>query len=125
MATFIAALRNLYKEWAFGSSLQQALRDAFVIGLLNPKIQTALLADKNITLDSALTLGTSHGSSSSARELRQTDQSNIHAFPQGSSGCWRCGESHRPDTCKYKDLSGSVSTVRKVDMEGEFDAVVE
>ena len=105
VATFIAALRNLSKDCAFGAFLQQALRDAFVIGLLNPKFQTALLADKNLTLDSALSLATSmEAAALQTRELRQTNQSNIHAFPQSSSGCWRCGERHRPDTCKYKDL---------------------
>ena len=112
VATFIAALRNLSKDCAFGAFLQQALRDAFVIGLLNPKIQTALLADKNLTLDSALTLATSmEAAALKTRELRQTPISNIHAFPEAR---WAAGVAARDTVLTRANTRiWSVSAVRR------------
>lgn len=105
VANYVAVLRNLSKDCAFGDFLQQALRDAFVIGLHDRRIQTALLSEANLTLDAAVKKAVSlEAAAQQTKELRQGDSSNINAIRDRKPGCYRCGETHRADTCKYKDL---------------------
>ncbi len=107
VVNYLASLRNLSKDCAFAAFLNQALRDAFVLGLLDQKIQTRLLAEANLTLDDAVKMATSmEAASKQSRQLRQPEEeSNINLIRgKQSKCCWRCGEAHRPDTCRYKDL---------------------
>ncbi len=50
---FLADLRQLAKDCNFGD-LNRALRDAFVLGIFDPRIQSRLLSTRNLTLDTAL-----------------------------------------------------------------------
>lgn len=105
MANYVTLLRNLSKDCAFGNFLKQALRDAFVIGLHDRRIQTALLSEANLRLDAAVKKAVSlEAAAQQTKELRQCDSSNMNAIRDRKPGCWRCGETYRIDTCKYKDL---------------------
>lgn len=100
-ANFLATLRNLAKDCAFGTFLESALRNGFVIGFQDQRIQTKLLAEATLTLDSAFKLASSMESATQqTKQLRQTDQLNV-LKPRGHE-CWRCGEVHNPTTCYFK-----------------------
>ncbi|XP_046443918.1 uncharacterized protein K02A2.6-like [Daphnia pulex] len=101
IASFMASLRNLAKDCSFGDFLNSALRDAFVIGLQDQRIQTKLLAESALTLDSAFKMAVSMESATQqAKQLRQEEPINV--LRTRTTGCWRCGEPHNPAGCYFK-----------------------
>ena len=50
----MSELRSLAKSCSFGNYLDTALRDQFVCGLQNQKIQQELLCTRNLTVGQAL-----------------------------------------------------------------------
>ena len=58
VASFTVALRQLSSSCEFGAFLPEALRDQFVCGLSNQRIQRKLLAKAHLTLDRAVQLAT-------------------------------------------------------------------
>lgn len=52
--TFLADLRHFAKDCNFGTFLNRALRDAFVIGLRDQRVQQKLFSMRNLTLDIAV-----------------------------------------------------------------------
>lgn len=54
MQEYMAALQKLSLHCKFGSYLQTELRNQFVYGLKNQRIQSRLLETANLTKDSAL-----------------------------------------------------------------------
>ena len=90
--------------------MNSALRDIFVIGLRDERIQRTLLSDGALTLDSALQKAVSMETASfQAQKLRYTSDSGsstaeIHAVNR-KSNCWRCGNlNHAADSCFYRNL---------------------
>jgi len=102
---FLNELRYLAKDCGFGEFLNSALRDIFVIGLRDERVQRALLSDGALTLDSALKTAVSMETAShQSQQLRQSDVSSgagIHAVIS-KSNCWRCY--HGADSCYYRNL---------------------
>lgn len=78
VANFLATLRNLTKHCAFGTFLESALRDSFVIGLQDKRIQTKLLAEATLTLESAFKLASSmEAAKQQTKQLWQVEQINV------------------------------------------------
>ena len=103
VTNFIAALRHLSKDCAFGEFLNEALRDCLVIGLADSRIQAKLLAEAELTLDAAIKMATSlEAVSQQTRQIRAVESTQVNAFHQ-QSDCWRCGDKHNPNTCRFKD----------------------
>lgn len=50
---YVAGLRKLSEFCDFGGSLQEVIRNRFVAGLTNEAIQNKLLADRELTLNTA------------------------------------------------------------------------
>ena len=103
-------LRNLAKDCGFGPFLNSALRDIFVIGLRDERIQRTLLSDGALTLDLALQKAVSMETASfQAQKLRYTSDSGsstaeIHAVNR-KSNCWRCDDVDHPAySCFYRNL---------------------
>ena len=54
VATFVSELRSLAEFCNFGASLDDMLRDRLICGINNSKIQQKLLAEKKLTLTTAI-----------------------------------------------------------------------
>ena len=130
---YMAVLRSLAKTCNFGNYLDTALRDQFVCGLREQKIQQELLCVKDLTVEQAL-------SKSRSMETVLKESLNIHqeegdgsrtgAGKEGEEGamsthkvgnsveaqklvktsssrrsrCYRCGRvGHMPDSCFHKE----------------------
>lgn len=59
-AEFLTALRRLAVNCGFGDYLNTALRNQFVFGLKNQKVQSRLLEKKTLTIDEAANMATSY-----------------------------------------------------------------
>ena len=106
---FLAELRRLTEHCNFGNFLQDALRDRFVCGLKDERIQRRLLSEKDLTLQKALEIAT-------AMETAAKDSSEIKHNPvdpkvnkiqtatpkQAKKPCYRCGGQHAPHTCRFQ-----------------------
>ena len=104
VANFALALKNLAKDCVFGNFLTSALRDCFVIGLGDPRIQTKLLTEANLTFDAAMKIALSmEAANHQTIQLRQGEAEQIHQMKK-SSTCWRCGEGHNPGSCSFRNL---------------------
>ena len=80
---FIIALKNLSLHCNFGSFLDRALRDRFVCGLLDERIQNKLLNTQDLTFDLACKVALSmEMASKNAREFRSNSSpatANVHS----------------------------------------------
>ena len=68
IAEYLAELRRLATHCKFSTFLEEALRDRLVCGLRSESIQKRLLAEKNLTLKTALDLA--HGMESAHRDAK-------------------------------------------------------
>ncbi|XP_068735333.1 uncharacterized protein [Montipora capricornis] len=114
--TYVAALRKLSEHCNYGETLPEMLRDRFVCGINNEKMQRRLLAEPDLTLKKAeeialamelaskhvvdiqltdATPGKVHQVNSAVRNKGKNSASNTE--------CYRCGEKHEAFTCQFKD----------------------
>lgn len=124
---YVAELRKLSEHCNYGAQLNEMLRDRLVCGIAQTRVQTKLLAEKDLTFDRALEIATAM---ETARENSQcigagmADKSNpINFIKKGgardisssskmkmnsiskSKPCFRCGNNgHDPKDCKFKDM---------------------
>ena len=120
---YLAELRQLARYCEFGDVLDTTLRDRFVCGIRSQALCKVLLAEKNLTLKTAIDKASSLGvATRDASELagsvpaagvhvverpqhrrasagkQSQSQSSVH-----QSSCFRCGsEAHHPSECPYK-----------------------
>jgi hypothetical protein len=78
---FMAALRRLAKDCAFGAFLQEALRDRFVCGLASEAIRKELLKDKNLTLETACDTATAMAAAATDSSLMANDKIQDSLMP--------------------------------------------
>ena len=71
---YIAELRKLSEHCNFGNILQESLRDRFVCGLNDEKVQQKLLASKDLTLQTAVDTATAM--EAAARSAKQIHSSS-------------------------------------------------
>ena len=99
MQEFYAALRELSKSCEYGTFLEEAIRDKFVCGMRNTKIQRRLLSESKFTAEQALKLATSWELSNLDQELPKET-----VFQVNRSTCYRCGGSnHSQDRCRFRN----------------------
>ena len=123
---YVAELRKLSEHCNFGNNLQESLRDRFVCGLNDEKVQQRLLATNELTLK--LAVDTATAMEAAARSAKQIHNRNTHTSAgeegsvhkvspknhfkarkgQGSQNadrkeCFRCGSFyHLADACPKK-----------------------
>jgi hypothetical protein len=117
---YVAELRRLAEYCEFGT-LNESLRDQFVVGLKDEHTQKKLLAVADLTFVKAIEIAVAvETANKDAIELRgkSNPESSVnkvqrHHRPTSSvkTGkqklfvCYRCnGMNHRPDNCKFKDV---------------------
>lgn len=116
ISDYVVALKKLSIHCNFGEFLNRALRDRFVCGLNNPKIQNKLLNTEDLTFDRACRIAKS-------MEMAEKNTQEFHPISASSSQsegtvnklrtskrdnhsdeqlCYRCGGSHAAQSCKFK-----------------------
>ena len=122
VANYAAVLKKYAERCKFDSFLEQALRDRFVCGLRNRAIQKKLLTEKDLTWKMAVDLANAMESADKqANALRQEPTpSSVNKLDdykhratrrnneprksnQGNNPCFRCGENHPPQSCRFKN----------------------
>ena len=115
VSDYVLALKKLAVHCNYGEYLNRALRDRFVCGLNNPKIQNKLLNTEDLTFEKACSIAKTmemadrnthefHPSRSDTIEvnkLTEHGRENINKNTEQLS-CPRCGGSHSGQSCKFK-----------------------
>ena len=106
VSTFVAELRSLARYCKFGASLNDLLRDRIVCGINDENIQRRLLAEKTLTLDSALDIAVGMESArKNVTELQTPVQKPTEVYKVTTTNCYRCGNSdHAPDCCRFRHV---------------------
>ena len=124
IADYVAALRDLALDCDYGDSLAQMLRDRLVCGVNHAGIQRKLLAQADLTFETAYTLALSvEASEWDTKTLGK--QGMEHATPPATPGmvnytghskqpmhqfritCFRCGAPHLAPQCPHIDKTCS------------------
>ena len=127
--TFLADLRHRAKDCNLGTFLERALRDTFVIGLRDQRVQAKLFTVRNLTLDGAIdTAQSMESASQQTQKMRRPEASfssgsvNFRSREKKSvqvRSCYRCGnQSHLANKCPH--LHKVCSTCKK---EGHLSSV--
>lgn len=144
ISDFIVALKNLSIHCNFGEFLDRALRDRFVCGLADERIQSKLLTTPDLTFATASSMALSmEMAAKQARQLHSTtgaaNSGSIHACSSRSvhrkgdnSGharteCYRCkSTNHSPANCPFKtaqcfncNLTGHIGKACKARKSGQ------
>ena len=115
VAEFVADLRKLSENCKFEASLDNMLRDKLVCGARNIKLQRRLLSEPDLTFRKAFELAqVSEVADQNVKDLQEgqgpRDDSLLVLSRQGrvrkwnNSTCYRCGGTHRADTCRFKSM---------------------
>ena len=123
IAEYIAVLRKAAEHCNYGDSLSEMIRDRLVCGITNTTVQKRLLAEKELSLDKAVSLAQSvEVAEQGAKDLQMAataksttnadaDLLKINAGPSNkhddknahkSKPCYRCGGKHSPHLCRFK-----------------------
>ena len=101
-----ADLRKLTLSCVFKDFLNQALRDRFVCGLQNNSIRRRLLAERKLTLKSAIELAKTMENADLETQVIATDikTENVNAMNNATRKCYRCNSTtHLANVCLFKD----------------------
>ena len=116
VSDYVVALKRLAVHCNYGEHLNRALRDQFVCGLNNPKIQNKLLNTEDLTFEKACNIAKTtemadrntqefHPSISTTiqvNKLTEQGKENIDRKYTEQLSCHRCGGSHSGQSCKFK-----------------------
>ena len=122
VATFVSELRSLAEFCNFGASLDDMLRDRLICGITNGKIQQKLLAEKKLTLTTAIEMAQGmETAAKNAKEIAQQDgasnSESVHRVTPPTRGkdtgrnrpkftgiCFCCGRvGHKRENCRLKE----------------------
>ena len=101
VAEYVAALRKAAEFCNYGDSLSEMLRDRLLCGITDTSVQKRLLAEKDLTLDKAVSLAQSvEIAEKGAKDLHlpTEDSSELHKLTQGVSS----GSESRSREAKHK-----------------------
>ena len=108
VAEYVAELRKLAEYCAFGSDVEDMLRDRIVCGISDTRLQKRLLTEKDLTYKSALELAQSwEAAELNAKDIqKQPSGMNLYRVFQDnrSTTFYRCGGQHFPQNCKFKQV---------------------
>ena len=103
---YLAELRKLTLNCDFKDFLDQALRDRFVCGLQNNSILRRLLAERKLTLKSAIELAKIVENADLETQIIATDikTENVNAMNNATRKCYRCNSTkHLANVYRFKD----------------------
>ena len=112
---YVAHLRHLSFDCNFGDTLDAMLRDRFVCGVNDERIERRLLAEKELAFEKALTNAKlMEQATKNVSDLQKEGNVNVvksgRTFQQKGETrreqkeCWRCGgKNHGPSECYFKD----------------------
>ena len=110
ISTYISELRKLSEHCDFGATLNDMLRDRLVCGVNDQRIQRRLLAEKDLTFDTAKQLALAvEVADKNSRELESAKSNGVHKLSSHSKGggaqqqCYRCRGRHAADKCRFID----------------------
>ena len=124
VAAYIAALRELAEHCSYGASLPEMLRDRLVCGINHEGIQRKLLAEKDLTYQSAYDLAISiETAERDSSQIKKSASGGTAATPEkplhflksrggkatgttkfkGPVVCFRCGGPHLAPKCTVTD----------------------
>ena len=119
IAEYVAVLRKAAEHGSFGNSLSEMLRDRLVCGITDTTVQKRLLAERELTLDKAISLAQSvEIAEKGAKDLRSPTDSTteLHKVSGGAGArsenkagqvkdkppiCYRCGGKHLATKCRF------------------------
>ena len=166
VAAYVVELKKLTIYCEFGAFLNEALRDRLVCGLKSENIQKKLLSEADLDFEKAIkistametaekdtlsftgtesvnftkarTSGTSH--TQGKHRTHMNSKKGFHAPSGKGSQCYRCGDAHFADKCKFKSTkcykcgkighlarkclgqgSGKAKITKYVSQDDEFD----
>ena len=107
---YIVALKKLSIHCNYGEFLHRALRDRFVCGLNNPKIQNKLLNTEDLTFEKVCQIAQSMEMAENSKEFRPVSASDdsqgivnkLGTVNTNESSCYRCGRKHAAQKYKIK-----------------------
>ena len=131
IAGYVAELRRLSEHCGYGERLDEMLRDRLVCGITNSRCQQRLLAEADLTFDTAfkmvqaMELAERDAQELHSREMtisepiqKLQDQSTTRKKPSIPRSCYRCGGSHEPSQCRFQHVEchacGKKGHIRKV-----------
>ena len=121
IAEYVAVLRKAAEYCSFGDTLSEMLRDRLVCGITDTTVQKRLLAEKELTLDRAVSLAQSveiaekgardlQSSTGSANEVHKlshkattsgNERKSTHDKDKKIPVCYRCGGKHFATKCRF------------------------
>ena len=118
ISEYVAVLRKAAEYCSFGDSLNEMLRDRLECGITDTTVQKRLLAEKDLTLDKAVSLAQSvEIAEKGAKDLQTstgttTELHKVSRAATPSSGnksekdksnpiCYRCGGKHLATKCRF------------------------
>jgi len=104
---YLAELRKLADRCKYGEMRTELIRDRFVCGLLNERIQNMLLTKTDLTLDMAISIALIHESAEqTTAEIQQRSHEREYETNQltrKETRCYRCDKpGHSPEHCWFK-----------------------
>ncbi|XP_053550471.1 uncharacterized protein K02A2.6-like [Bombina bombina] len=135
--TYVISLKKLASSCRFGDYLNTALRDMFVIGLMDCTVQKRLLAEDELTLKRAIEIATVMELAAKDAQMLQAPaqavcdkekdvfHTSVHLnkqYParQGSqTACYRCGDTnHTANACRFRNSTcygcGKIGHIKRV-----------
>jgi hypothetical protein len=108
VAEYVAVLKKLSTNCKFGGFLDEALRDRLVCGISSKTTQERLLCEKELDFQKASGMAIAQETAvRDAKQLQKGASSDVHAIKSSEktprSSCFRCGRTHDPDECWFKD----------------------
>ena len=107
ISAYVAELRKLSEHCDFEATLETMLRDRLVCGINDSRLQRRLLAEKDLTFQTAMDIAQAmEAADRSAKDLAKLPPSTApvnFVRKQREGNCYRCGGKHTATTCSFKD----------------------
>ncbi|UYV73363.1 K02A2.6-like [Cordylochernes scorpioides] len=112
VSQYLVAIKRLAATCEFGNFLENSLRDKFVCGLSDPRIQKKILSEGDVSLARVMEIALSMEAAEQNIKLfhaggleKSVDKLRIEMQRESKNGkrkCKHCGNLHR-DSCRFKD----------------------
>ena len=129
ISDFIVALKKLSIHCNYGECLNRPLRDRFVCGLNNPKMQNKLLNTEDLSFEKACQIAKSmEMAEKNTQEFRPVSASDdsqglvnkLETVNTKEPSCYRCGGKHAAKCYKCSKVGHLASVCRSQDVESSI-----